>query len=53
MEGMVTATPWISIMQLYDGYARLPHKEVYYADYKKQCEDVIIDIITWNLLYCH
>ena len=29
---------------------QITHKQVYYAGCKKQCEDIVIDIITWNLL---
>ena len=32
---------------------QITHKQVYCAGCKKQCEDIAIDIITWNLLSYH
>ena len=29
---------------------QITHKQVYHAVCKKQCEGIVIDIITWNLL---
>ena len=29
---------------------QITQKQVYYTGCKKQCEDIVINIITWNLL---
>ena len=40
----------ISIIRLYPAYSRLPTSKSIKQVVKKQSEDILIDIITWNLL---